>query len=118
MLSAKHRTTSILATNISPAFAAIAFSPDHHAAVLIDGDRLLDQRILLLRIEVEKRVQPSGCDHLSLYVRHVRMKASAAVLGNPRQISEDLRHHDGFAAEGYQLRQGRRFGALPWTAVH
>ena len=49
--SAKHRTTSILATNISPAFAAIAFSPDHHAAVLIDGDRLLDQRILLLRIE-------------------------------------------------------------------
>jgi hypothetical protein len=47
----KRRTTSILATDISPSFASITFAPYRQSAVLIDGDRLPAQRILLLRME-------------------------------------------------------------------
>ncbi len=50
-LDTERRTTSILATDISPSYARIMFAPDCQSGVLIDGDRPPTQRILLLRIE-------------------------------------------------------------------
>ncbi|MGA2981987.1 MAG: DUF4062 domain-containing protein [Terriglobales bacterium] len=46
------RTTCVLAKDIAPSFASIAFSADRRSAVLIDGDRSPTQRILLLRLEM------------------------------------------------------------------
>ncbi len=47
----KRQIISVLATHMSPVFTTIAFSPDHETAAVIDGDRLPEQRILLLRTE-------------------------------------------------------------------
>jgi chromosomal replication initiation ATPase DnaA len=47
----EQRVTSVLATQVSPVFAAVAFTPDRRTAAVIDGDRLPEQRILLLHME-------------------------------------------------------------------
>lgn len=47
----ERRAISVLATQISPVFATVAFTLDHTSAVVVDGDRLPEQRILLLRKE-------------------------------------------------------------------
>jgi hypothetical protein len=47
----ERQVVKVLATHISPVFATIAFTPDRGTGVLIDRDRLPEQRILLLRME-------------------------------------------------------------------
>ncbi len=43
-----HSVTASIATSIDETFAAIGLTPDNKAAVLISGDKLPDQRILIL----------------------------------------------------------------------